>query len=93
MEKKKFYYVVVSFMRSDRKDTKAMLPVTVSVSEEDNPSLLLPIAKLIRYVEEHYKDAAIPSTILIENVVEITEGDYKSYDAWACRFGRTIFND
>lgn len=77
--KKRFYYAVLSFMRSDKKGVLAKLPITVSVSKEVDGSDLFPVTSAVRQMEKYAKDFAIPETILVDNVVEISEADYNAY--------------
>lgn len=82
MEKKRFYYVVVSFMRKDGMKMKTAVHSRI-VGEDEDDIKLYPIFKTIKSVEEFLVKAnigAIPATILIENVTEISEEDYNALE-------------
>lgn len=80
MEKKRFYYVVTSFMRKD--GTRTMTSVhSCIVGENEDEVKFYPIYKTIKCVEKHFKGTdIIPATIIIENVTEISEEDYNALE-------------
>lgn len=78
--KKRFYYATISFMRKDKENLLAKLPVTISVCKETDGSDLFPVTSAVKQVEEFAKDIAIPKTILVDNVIEISEADYNAYN-------------
>ena len=82
MEKKRFYYLVVSFMRKDGVKMKTAVHSRV-VGTEDEELKFYPIFKSIKSVEDFlmkFNIDAVPATILIENVTEISEEDYNALE-------------
>lgn len=80
MKKKRFYYVVVSFMKKEEENVKITSFInfaTVGEKNDDSVKSFFPILQLIKNVRNYFKDICVPETILVENMFEISESDYK----------------
>lgn len=76
MGKKRFYYAVASFMRKNGTRTMTSVHSCFEGTEDEDELKFYPIFKTIKCVENYFKDTdIIPSTIIIENVTEISEKD------------------
>lgn len=81
MEKKRFYYVVVSVMRKDGTRLQTSVHSCIKGTEDEDELKFYPIYKTIKSVENYFKDTEIiPATIIIENVTEISEQDYNAIE-------------
>lgn len=77
MEKKRFYYVVVSVMRKDGTRLQTSVHSCIKGTEDEDDLKY----KTIKSVENHFKGTEIiPATIIIENVTEISEQDYNALE-------------
>ena len=81
MEKKRFYYVVVSVMRKDGTRLQTSVHSCIKGTEGEDELKFYPIYKTIKSVENYFKGTEIiPATIIIENVTEISEQDYNAIE-------------
>ena len=81
MEKKRFYYVVVSVMRKDGTRWQTSVHSCIKGTEDEDDLKFYPIYKTIKSVENHFNGTEIiPETIIIENVTEISEQDYNALE-------------
>ena len=81
MEKKRFYYVVVSVMRKDGTRLQTSVHSCIKGTEDEDDLKFYPIYKTIKSVENHFKGTKIiPATIIVENVTEISEQDYNALE-------------
>lgn len=72
-KKYKYFYFVASFMRSDKEGMIQKVDFSVSTDLEK-----FPLMSAIRCVEDYYNSVAVARTIHIDNVLEITKGDYEA---------------
>lgn len=84
MKKKRFYYAVASFKRKNGTRTLTSVCSCFEGTEDDDELKFYPIFKTIKCVENYFKDTdIIPSTIIIENVTEISEKDYNAIEEYS----------
>lgn len=72
-KKHRFFYAKVSFMSSTEIGSLTKAEITVEVIAA-NP--MFPVSGAIKWCTEHYRDCAIAKTIQIDNVIEMSRGDY-----------------
>ena len=65
--KKKYFYVVASFMRKDI--TNSWLKVDFTFMKDDG-SALFPLMEAIKVISEGYSEIADPATIQFDNYIE-----------------------
>lgn len=75
--KKRYFYVVASFMRKDIANTLCKFGFTIM---KDDGSALLPLMEAIKVINEGYSEIADPATILFDNYLEISKEDYEAYN-------------
>lgn len=73
----KCYYVVASFMRSDKKDTRVSVSFTAETSGEH-----FPLMGCIKHVCENYKDIVTPNAVIIDSVFEISKEECDNFYEW-----------
>ena len=79
---RKFYYVVVSFMLSDKEGIRRMDSLTLDCSDGQ----FFPVTECVKFVENKAKNA-IPATIQVDTVIEISEADYNAFNERAKELG------
>lgn len=84
---KKYYYVLLSFMRSDAKDIRTIADITVDVK---NYGDFFPLTACIKACCEYFSKEAIVSTIHIDSVVEISERDFYEFRKFRAKQGSSI---
>lgn len=77
MKKKRFYYVVASFMRKDVKNTQTKVDFTIM---NDNDPTLFPLMEAVYAIKKGYADIADINTIQFDSLLEISEKDYEAYN-------------
>ncbi len=85
-EKNKYYYGIASFMERHKENTRGVFRFTVESSGEK-----FPLMHTIREIAK--KGIAIPSTITIDNVIEISEEDYNGHKEWLDSLDKEVRND
>ena len=75
--KKRYFYVVVSFMRKDISNTWRKVDFTIM---KDDGSSLFPLMEAIKVINEGYSEIADPATIQFDNYLEISKEDYEAYN-------------
>lgn len=73
--KKRYFYVVASFMRKDI--TKTQNKVDFTIMKEDG-SALFPLMEAIKVISEGYSEIVDPATIQFDNYIEISKEDYEA---------------
>ena len=73
---KKYYYVTLSFMRSDMENTRTIADMTVDVEDSTG---FFPLMACIKACSEYFAKEAIVSTLHIDNVQEISESDFREF--------------
>lgn len=75
--KKRYFYVVASFMRKDIDNTWCKVDFTFM---KDDGSALFPLVEAIKAINEGYSEIADPATIQFDNYIEISKEDYEAYN-------------
>lgn len=75
--KKRYFYVVASFMRKDIANTWRKVDFTIM---KDDGSSLFPLMEAIKVINEGYSKIADPETIQFDNYLEISKEDYEAYN-------------
>lgn len=75
--KKKYFYVVASFMRKDIANTWRKVVFTIM---KDDGSALFPLMEAFKVISEGYSEIADPATIQFDNYLEISKEDYEAYN-------------
>lgn len=75
--KKRYFYVVASFMRKDIANTWRKIDFTIM---KDDGSALFPLMEAIKAINEGYSEIADPATIQFDNYLEISKEDYEAYN-------------
>lgn len=75
--KKRYFYVVASFMRKDIAKTQNKVDLTIM---KEDGSALFPLMEAIKVVSEGYSEIADPATIQFDNYLEISKEDYEAYN-------------
>lgn len=75
--KKRYFYVVASFMRKDVANTWRKIDFTFT---RDDGSALFPLMEAIKVISEGYSEIADPATIQFDNYLEISKEDYEAYN-------------
>lgn len=73
--KKKYFYVVASFMRKDIANTLSKVDFTIM---KDDGSVLFPLMEAIKVISEGYSEIADSATIQFDNYIEISKEDYEA---------------
>lgn len=75
--KKRYFYVVASFMRKDIAKTQSKVDLTIM---KEDGSALFPLMEAIKVVSEGYSEIADPTTIQFDNYFEISKEDYEAFN-------------
>ena len=75
--KKRYFYVVASFMRKDIANTWRKVGFTIM---KDDGSALFPLMEAIKVINEGYSEIADPATIQFDKYLEISKEDYEAYN-------------
>lgn len=75
--KKKYFYVVASFMRKDIANTWRKVDFTIM---KVDGSVLFPLTDVFKAINEGYSEIADPATIQIDNCIEISKEDYETFN-------------
>ena len=75
--KKRYFYVVASFMRKDIAKTQSKIDLTVM---KEDGSALFPLMEAIKVISEGYSEIADPATIQFDNYLEISKEDYEAFN-------------
>ena len=75
--KKRYFYVVASFMRKDKEDTMSKIDFTVML---DDGSSLFPLMRAVEIIRNSYSKFAILETIRFDTFIEISKEDYEAYN-------------
>ena len=75
--KKRYFYVVASFMRKDVANTWRKVDFTIM---KDDGSALFPLMEAFKVINEGYSEIADPATIQFDNYLEINKEDYEAYN-------------
>lgn len=75
--KKRYFYVVASFMRKDIAKTQNKVDFTIM---KEDGSALFPLMEAIKVVSEGYSEIADPTTIQFDNYFEISKEDYEAFN-------------
>lgn len=75
--KKRYFYVVTSFMRKDVANTWRKIDFTFT---RDDGSALFPLMEAFKVISEGYSEIADPATIQFDNYIEISKEDYEAFN-------------
>lgn len=75
--KKRYFYVVASFMRKDIANTWRKVDFTIMKGDD---SALFPLMEAFKVISEGYSEIADPATIQFDNYLEISKEDYEAYN-------------
>ena len=75
--KKRYFYVVVSFMRKDIANSWRKVEFTFM---KGDGSALFPLMEAIKVISEGYSEIADPATIQFDNCIEISKEDYEAFN-------------
>lgn len=75
--KKRYFYVVASFMRKDIAKTQSKVDLTIM---KEDSSALFPLMEAIKVISEGYSEIADPATIQFDNYFEISKEDYEAFN-------------
>ena len=75
--KKRYFYVVASFMRKDIAKTQNKVDFTIM---KEDGSALFPLMEAFKVISEGYSEIADPATIQFDNYLEISKEDYEAYN-------------
>ncbi len=75
--KKRYFYVVASFMRKDMSNTRCKVGFTIM---KEDGSALFPLMEAIKVISEGYSEIADPATIQFDKYLEISKEDYEAYN-------------
>ena len=75
--KKRYFYVVASFMRKDI--AKSLSKVDFTFMKDDG-SELFPLMEAINVISEGYSEIVDPATIQFDNCIEISKEDYEAFN-------------
>lgn len=75
--KKRYFYVVASFMRKDMVNTWRKVDFTIM--KDDGPALF-PLMEAFKAINEGYSEIADPATIQFDNSIEISKEDYEAFN-------------
>lgn len=79
--KTKYYYFRVSFMSKVQKDTIVRSDASVASKGKLFQKNRFPLMEAIKFATEYFKDTAIPESIIIDKVTEISKEDYEEFNA------------
>ena len=81
--KKRYFYLVASFMRKDI--TNSWLKVDFTFMKDDG-SALFPLMEAFKAINEGYSEIAVPTTIQFDNCIEecrrVLAGNAKASAVW-----------
>lgn len=75
--KKRYFYVVASFMRKDVANTWRKVDFTIM---RDDGSALFPLMEAIKVINEGYSKIVEPETIQFDSYIEISKEDYEAFN-------------
>lgn len=75
--KKRYFYVVASFMRKDIANTLRKVDFTFM---KDDGSALFPLMEAFKAINEGYSEIVDPATIQFDNYIEISKEDYEAFN-------------
>lgn len=75
--KKRYFYVVASFMRKDIANTWRKVDFTIM---KDDGSALFPLMEAIKVINEGYSEIADPATLQFDNCIKISKEDYEAFN-------------
>lgn len=75
--KKKYFYVVASFMRKDIAKTQSKVDLTIM---KEDGSALFPLMEAFKAINKGYSEIADPATIQFDNCIEISKEDYEAFN-------------
>lgn len=75
--KKRYFYVVASFMRKDVANTWRKVDFTIM---KDDGSALFPLMEAIKAINVGYSEIADPATIQFDSCIEISKEDYEAFN-------------
>lgn len=75
--KKRYFYVVASFMRKDIANSWRKIDFTFM---KDEGSALFPLMEAFKVINEVYSEIADPVTIQFDNCIEISKEDYEAFN-------------
>lgn len=75
--KKRYFYVVASFMRKDMANTWRKVDFTIT---KDDGSALFPLMEAIKVINEGYSEIAEPAIIQFDSCIEINKEDYEAFN-------------
>lgn len=75
--KKKYFYVVASFMRKDIAKTQSKVDLTIM---KEDGSALFPLMEVFKAINKGYSEIADPATIQFDNCIEISKEDYEAFN-------------
>lgn len=75
--KKRYFYVVASFMRKDIANTWRKVDFTIM---KDDGSALFPLMEAIKAINEGYSEIADPATIQFDSCIEISKEDFEAFN-------------
>lgn len=75
--KKRYFYVVASFMRKDMTNTWRKVDFTIM---KDDGSALFPLMEVFKAINEGYSEIADHATIQFDNCIEISKEDYEAFN-------------
>ena len=78
--KKRYFYVVASFMRKDIANTWRKVDFTIM---KDDGSALFPLMEAIKAINEGYSEIADPATIQFDSCIEISKEDFEAFNQTA----------
>lgn len=76
--KKRYFYVVASFMRKDIANTWRKVDFTIMRMMDG--SALFPLMEAFKAINEGYSEIADPATIQFDNCIEISKEDYEAFN-------------
>lgn len=75
--KKRYFYVVASFMRKDVANTWRKFDFTFT---RDDGSALFPLMEATKVISEEYSKIVDPATIQFDNCIEISKEDHEAFN-------------
>ena len=75
--KKRYFYVVASFMRKDIANSLSKVEFTFM---KEYGSALFPLMEAINLISEGYSEIVDPATIQFDNCIEISKEDYEAFN-------------
>lgn len=75
--KKRYFYVVASYMRKDIANTLCKVVFTIM---KDDGSALFPLMEAFKVISEGYSEIADPATIQFDSCIEISKEDFEAFN-------------